>query len=602
MRARLPRISPPVFCRMRLRLPVHVLVFLLLVFGLRQPALAASQLTVRIEPRWEGKPLVLDAAGLKNATGEVISVSRIAMLLSHAELQREDGGWIGAKNWVATVDVGRQKLSFVLDGIPPAVYRALRFDLGLDDAADHQDAASWPAGHPLNPEVNQLHWSWRGQYIFLAIEGRYRQPDEKLGGYSYHLAGQKCRATVEVPLAMDLRNDQLLTLSLHADRFFSGAHAIEISKADSTHSGEDGGLAERIADNAVRAFGIVRLEPDLSPKQRPAADASWKPPLIAAKIPPHFPAVNFPADNPLTVAGVSLGDRLFHDVRLSINNTQSCASCHDTKAAFSDPRRFSLGAEGQLGKRNAMPLFNLAWKSSFFWDGRAPTLRDQTLRPIQDPAEMHETLDHVLTKIDDLKPMFQRAFGSDEITPDRMARAMEQYLLTLISADSKMDRMVSGKATLTEQEKHGFTLFFTESDPGHGIKGGDCFHCHGGAQFSNSQFLNNGLDDDAGIQDEGLAQVSGKPTDRGRFMVPSLRNVARTAPYMHDGRFSTLEEVIEHYDHGVRASSTLDPNLAKHLRNQGLGLTVEDKAALVAFLKTLTDESFGVEWNEPASK
>ncbi len=158
-----------------------------------------------------------------------------------------------------------------------------------------------------------------------------------------------------------------------------------------------------------------------------------------------------------------------------------------------------------------------------------------------------------------------------------------------------MDRMVSGKATLTEQEQRGFTLFFTESDPGHGIKGADCFHCHGGAQFSNNQFLNNGLDNDSGAQDEGLAKVSGKRADRGRFMVPSLRNVARTAPYMHDGRFATLEEVIEHYAHGVKPSSTLDPNLAKHLRNNGLGLTAEDKAALVAFLKTLTDESFGVE-------
>ena len=580
---------------MRLRLPLHALLFLLLVFGWEHSGFAASQLTVHIEPRWQERLLPLDGFGLKNAAGKTLSVSRLAMLLSHAELQREDGGWIGAKNWVALVDVGRQKLSFSLDGIPSAVYRALRFDVGLDEATDRKDAASWPAGHALNPEVNQLHWSWRGQYIFLAIEGRYQQPDGKIGGYSYHLAGQKCRATVEVPLALDLRNDQLLTLSLHTDRIFSGAHAIDISKADSTHSGEDGGLAERIADNAVRAFGIVRLEPDLSPKMRQEEDANWKPSLISTKIPPHFPAVKFPADNPLTAAGVSLGERLFNDVRLSINNTQSCASCHDRRVAFSDPRRFSHGAEGQVGKRNAMPLFNLAWKPSFFWDGRSPTLRDQTLRPIQDPTEMHETLDHVVTKIGDLKPMFRQAFGSDEITPDRMARALEQYLLTLISADSKMDRMLSSKARLTEQERRGFTLFFTESDPGHGIKGADCFHCHGGAQFSNSQFLNNGLDDDSGMQDEGLAKVSGKPTDRGRFIVPSLRNVARTAPYMHDGRFATLEEVIEHYDHGVKRSSTLDPNLAKHLRNNGLGLTAEDKAALVAFLKTLSDESFGVE-------
>lgn len=567
----------------------------LITFILLMASAQAAELTVRLEPSWDGKPLVLDDVSLTNATGNNLSLTRLAMLLSHAQLQKADGKWIGAEDWVALVDVAKQRLSFSFNGIPAERFTALRFDVGLDEAMDKADAAKWPANHPLNPEVNALHWSWRGQYVFLALEGRYQQADGQIGGYSYHLAGQPCRGTVEVPVELDLRNDLVLTLSLVVDQLFKAQHGIDITAADSTHSGDDGGLAERIADNAVRAFGLVRLEPDLRPKAKVAEKGSddWKPALLAHRLPAHFPAVEFPKDNPLTEAGIDLGRRLFHDTRLSINNTQSCASCHLASSAFADPRRFSLGAEGQAGKRQAMPLFNLAWKPAYFWDGRAKTLRQQVLIPIQDPDEMHESLDHVVGKIADLAPIFESAFGSPDISPERIARVLEQFLLTLISSGSTMDRTLTHGRSLSEQEQRGFQLFFTESDPVRGVRGADCFHCHGGAHFTNNQLLNNGLDDDATRKDEGLAQVTGKTADKGKFMVPSLRNVAVTAPYMHDGRFATLEEVIEHYDHGLRRSSTLDPNLAKHLRYEGLGLSAEDKAALGAFLRTLTDAEFG---------
>ncbi len=565
--------------------------FLLAIFALLVSARAA-ELTVKLEPMWENKPLVLDDASLINSAQNKLSLTRLAMLLSHAQLKGADGKWIGAQDWVAFVDVAKNRLSFSLNGIPAERFTAFRFDLGLDEATDKADAAKWPASHPLNPDVNALHWSWRGQYVFLALEGRYQQSDGQLGGYSYHLAGQPCRGTVEVPIELDLRSDLVLTLSVHADRLFTAQHRIDITAADSTHSGDDGGLAARLADNAVHAFGIVRLEPSLNPKQVEKQSEDWKPKLLAHRLPAHFPATEFSNDNPLTEQGVELGHRLFHDARLSINNTQSCASCHLASSAFSDPRQFSLGAEGQVGKRQAMPLFNLAWKPAFFWDGRAKTLREQVLMPIQDPDEMHESLDHVVKKITDLSPSFEAAFGTPGITADRIARALEQFLLTLISGDSSMDQTLTKGRALTEQEQRGFQLFFTESDPARGIQGADCFHCHGGAHFTNHQFLNNGLDDDPTHKDEGLARVTGKPSDKGKFIVPSLRNIALTAPYMHDGRFATLEEVIDHYDHGLNRSPTLDPNLAKHLRYKGLQLTNEDKDALVAFLKTLTDEGF----------
>ena len=554
--------------------------------------LHAGQLTVRVEPRWDGRPLVLNEVALSNAAGNKLSITRLAFLLSHAQLQRLNGSWIGAEDWVAFLDIGKQRTTFELTNIPPETFTALRFDLGLDEATDRSDPAQRPAAHPLNPDVNGLHWSWRGQYVFLAVEGRYQPPDGPLDGFSYHLAGQPCRGTIEVPLDLDLRSDQNLTLSFDLERIFSAQHRIDIAASTSTHSGDDGGLAERIADNAVQAFGMLRLEPDLArhqaaPRQDPAIPA-----LIADRIPAHFPHTTWPQDNPLTTEGIELGRRLFDDTRLSINDTQSCASCHDSAIAFTDRRRFSLGAEGQAGTRNAMPLFNLAWKPAFFWDGRAPTLRDQALRPIQDPTEMHETLDHVVTKLHDLQPLFAKAFGCGEVTSDRIALALEQYLLTLISSESPMDRTLTDGEKLSEEEQRGFLLFFTESDSGRGIKGGDCFHCHGGAHFTNNQFLNNGLDADGERADEGRFKVTGQAADRGKFMVPSLRNIALTAPYMHDGRFATLEEVIDHYDHGMKRSATLDPNLAKHFASNGLGLTAEDKAALIAFLRSLTDPSF----------
>jgi cytochrome c peroxidase len=236
-----------------------------------------------------------------------------------------------------------------------------------------------------------------------------------------------------------------------------------------------------------------------------------------------------------------------------------------------------------------MPLFNLGWSSCFFWDGRAATLREQVLMPIQDHAEMNETLPNVLAKLQNEREAFQKAFGTPEITADRLAAALEQFLLTLVSQDSKYDRAARKVAELSESEKRGLQLFVTEFDPKRGLRGADCFHCHGGTLFVSSQFANNGLDLVA--DDIGRMAVTKNAADRGKFKVPSLRNIALTAPYMHDGRFSTLEEVVEHYSSGVKRGDTLDPNLAKH-PEAGIQLTATEKADLVAFLKALTDETF----------
>jgi cytochrome c peroxidase len=236
-----------------------------------------------------------------------------------------------------------------------------------------------------------------------------------------------------------------------------------------------------------------------------------------------------------------------------------------------------------------MTLWNLAWKKDFFWDGRATSLRQQVLLPVQDHDEMDESLERVAKKLSSnpsYPPLFNKAFGSTKIDADRISLALEQFILSLTSYRSKFDLAMAGLTQLTPEEQRGFELFMTEFEPRMGQRGADCFHCHGGALFTDSQFHNNGLD--VSSADPGRAKITGRDSDHGKFSTPTLRNVALTAPYMHDGRFKTLEEVIDHYSSGVQRSPTLDPNLAKH-PNDGIGLTSADKKALVAFLKTLTD-------------
>jgi cytochrome c peroxidase len=308
-----------------------------------------------------------------------------------------------------------------------------------------------------------------------------------------------------------------------------------------------------------------------------------------------FPAPALPDDNPLTVEKVKLGRMLFYEKKLSKGETQACADCHLQADGFSDIRRFSIGVEELAGTRQAMAVFNMAWhQNGFFWDGRAPLLRDQALMPIQDPLEMNETLENAIAKLkddQDYRFQFARAFKDPEITEEKMALAMEAFMLTIVSNDSRFDRFLQGQYTFTEEEQRGYDLFFTEFDPSGQVKGGECFHCHAGINFTNDKYMNNGLDSDEEFTDEGLFKTTGDPADMARFKVPSLRNIAVTPPYMHDGRFATLEEVIDHYNTGVKESSTIDEIMQFNL-DPGLNLSEQDKADLVAFMKTLTDETF----------
>ena len=313
--------------------------------------------------------------------------------------------------------------------------------------------------------------------------------------------------------------------------------------------------------------------------------------LIYGDLPPP----NLPEDNKLTVQGVELGRMLFYETMLSRDDSQSCASCHRQEHAFTDTARFSLGVEGLPGKRQAMSVFNMAWNTNeFFWDGRAHLLRDQAILPIQDELEMDETLENVIQKLSDSKTyrdQFTRVYGSDEITVDKLAKALEQFMMSIVSYDSKFDRWKAGLVELTESEERGMMLYNTEYNEFFPeFSGADCAHCHGGANFENDLYMNNGLDSEADFTDLGRENVTMDIADRAKFKVPSLRNIELTAPYMHDGRFNTLEEVIEHYDNGIHPSPTLDFALLA-TTNTGLRLDDQDKQDLINFLKTLTDES-----------
>lgn len=309
-----------------------------------------------------------------------------------------------------------------------------------------------------------------------------------------------------------------------------------------------------------------------------------------------FPYPDIPEDNELTKAKVQLGRMLFYENRLSALDNQSCATCHAQSGVFSDSAQFSIGTHGDIGGRQAMAVVNLAWNTNgFFWDGRSETLRHQALEPIQNPVEMAETLENVVAKLNQeemYQDQFTRAFGDDEITSQRMALALEQFMMSVVSNDSKYDRFLAGTETLSESEERGRQLFFAEYNPFFPEESGaDCAHCHSGINFENDQYMNNGLDADGVSTDLGRFEFTEDPSDIGKFKVTTLRNIELSGPYMHDGRFATLEEVVSHYNSGIQLSATVDPAIA-NTEETGLMLSEEDQVDLVNFLKTLTDYTF----------
>ena len=338
----------------------------------------------------------------------------------------------------------------------------------------------------------------------------------------------------------------------------------------------------------------------------PPVPFNYSPPL-----PPHYltPQVrgqdNTPTNNPVTDLGATLGRVLFYDKRLSTNGTVSCASCHSPQHGFSDPRQFSVGFNGGLTGRNSMGLTDARYyaRGRFFWDERAATLEEQVLQPIQNSVEMGMTLPALVTRLS-AEPfytnLFALTFGTTQVTTNRISRALAQFVRSMVSTQSKYDQGVPVNFTnFTAQELLGRQVFLGQ------VGNATCAACHGPDTFSAPNIFNNGLE--FPLVDRGVGAVTGRAQDEGLFKTPSLRNIELTAPFMHDGRFATLEEVVEFYNSGV----VLNPNLPPPLRAppapgqppaaRRLNLTNNQKSALVAFLKTMTDTNLtgAVRFSDP---
>lgn len=320
-----------------------------------------------------------------------------------------------------------------------------------------------------------------------------------------------------------------------------------------------------------------------------------------------FPEMIIPADNPLTTEGVELGRFLFFDNMLSANGQMSCASCHLPETAFTDKQATSKGVQGIAGKRNSMSLANIGYvNTGLFWDGRVKTLEEQAFLPVEDPIELHSSWTKVVAKLQvhaDYPTRFRKAFGiknTAEITKELAIKAIAQFERTLISDDSKIDQIFRRETNPTDDEYDGYLMFFNAA----GAPDAQCGHCHTSPFYSSNDFFNNGLDSAKTLdmfKDKGRGQFTKLLNDNGKFRAPSLRNIELTAPYMHDGRFKTLEEVLDHYASGGHYADNVDPFIPqiKFMNPSNKPMTAKQKRQIIAFLKTLTDSSFV---NNPAFK
>lgn len=305
-------------------------------------------------------------------------------------------------------------------------------------------------------------------------------------------------------------------------------------------------------------------------------------PPFEQNLPSDFPQVPVPSDNPMSNAKVELGRYLFYDKRLSRDFSLSCASCHLQASAFSDQgHAISRGVGGQVTKRNAPTLANVAYLPYFFGEGGVPTLEQQALAPIIASNEMDMNTDTLLARLQGVnkyRTLFSQAWGDGNLTIERVTKSLAAFERTLVSAESAFDHWNRGdKNAISASAQRGAELFFGEK--------GDCWHCHGGFNFTNNAFHNTGLDS-ARIGDEGRYRITNNPADFGKFKTPTLRNIALTAPYMHDGRFNTLEEVVRHYNSGGKAHPNADVLM------RPLHLTETEMQDLIALLNALTDENF----------
>ncbi|MFK7947299.1 MAG: cytochrome-c peroxidase [Saprospiraceae bacterium] len=371
---------------------------------------------------------------------------------------------------------------------------------------------------------------------------------------------------------------------------------------------------------------IVACSPDPQPPidpttiydDDPLTSIAYNPTSYTFQVPQGFPNPIIPADNPMTAEGIELGRKLFYDPILSGDSTMSCEGCHKQAFAFADELAVNVGIDGVVGTRNPPPLFNLAFVANGLnWDASAITLEEQAIIPITSPIELHESLENVTFKLkrhSQYPTWFREAFGIEkkgEITDELARKALAQFIRTMVTSESKWDRSLglvpnAPRPFLTDSEQRGNILFNSEnqyvaSSTGQidSLVDKECLHCHkGGRLFTNNAFVNNGLTETQNLlnfPDLGLGAINGNISDNGKFRTPSLRNIELTAPYMHDGRFATLEEVIDHYGEHLKESPNIDGILGARINNPTVApirFTQQEKEDIINYMKTLTDTAF----------
>ena len=311
------------------------------------------------------------------------------------------------------------------------------------------------------------------------------------------------------------------------------------------------------------------------------SDYHYDPQPYELNIPENYPPIRIPENNLLTEEGVLLGRHLFYDPIISSNGSYSCSTCHKSNFNFSDNVQFSTGSDGHLKKVNTMPLFNVAFYTRHGWNGKIETIENDVQITI---SALHGDWSKLISDLSEdtlYQRLFFEAFGAVEIKPEQIEKSISQFVRSLVSFNTRYDSIIAGLADPTLSEMRGFELFFTEE--------GDCFHCHIDPLFTNLGFHNNALDSLENM-DSGFELVTGMNMDKGKFKVPTLRNLAYTAPYMHDGRFNNLKDVIDFYSEGLQFSVYADSNM-KNLHKGGIQISKEDKNALISFLNTLNDHS-----------
>lgn len=549
---------------------------------------ASGQLTVQFHFKVGSEPLELHAMQYTNAAGNRYRVDDLRYFVSNLTLVRADGSEFAT----TLVHLRDAELPYTRDlripAVPPGDWVAVRFLFGLDDERNQFEG--------LAATTSNLVMQWPaflgGGYHYMQLDGGWDRGAGAVGPWQAHLgrvqravdpSPYETRFTVELPIQLRTqRATSTLAISMDVNAWFASPNIYDFAAIGGAMM-DNPAAQQLLSQNGAQVFSIGSVSSSPIPPEPPPPP----PDTLRIRI-RGFPPMPVPADNPTTVEGVALGRRLFYDPILSGDSTQSCASCHAQAFGFSDHgRRTSLGIDHIAGTRNAPALVNVGWSETLFWDGRAVNLETQALEPVPNPIEMHEEWPRAVAKLErqaQYPELFRAAFGSRTITSERTVKAIAQFQRTFVSGNSRYDRFLLTGTGLSESELRGFIVFFSER--------GECFHCHVDRTFTDQRFHNNGLD--ASFADIGRFRVTEDPDDRGKFKTPTLRNIVFSAPYMHDGRFATLEDVVEFYDTGGEGTETVNPFILNLRRNraEGNGLTLQEKQDLVSFVKTLTDSTF----------